>query len=165
MSAETEAPDVADETGTDDKAAAAQISAALAAGIGLFASSRRILAALLALFTAEARLLGASFAPVFLACVALVAFAVALWVCVVALIGWALAVATHSVGIALAILVVIHLGLVTGLWFSIRRAIFQITFPRTRAELSAVRRGVRRDVAKFKGAAASTASPKRDTST
>lgn len=157
MSAETEARTGSDKAGADDPAATAQARAAVAAGIGLLASSRRVLATLLALFTAESRVLAASFTPVLIACVALIAFSVALWVCVVALIGWALALATHSVGIALAILVGIHLILVTSVWFSMRRAIFQVTFPHTRAELSALRRSLRRDAAKFRGAGAARA--------
>jgi len=46
----------------------------------------------------------------------------------------------------------IHLLLVAGIWIAIRRAIRQITFPRTRAELSVLRRTLRRDVARFQHA-------------
>ncbi|MGH8126364.1 MAG: hypothetical protein ACREPK_11030 [Rhodanobacteraceae bacterium] len=162
MSAETEARTGSGKADPDEPAAAARAGAAVAAGVGLFASSRRVLATLLALFTAEARVLGASLTPVLIACIALIAFSVALWVCVVALIGWALALATHSVGAALAILVAIHLILVTTVWFSMRRAIFQVTFPHTRAELSALRRSMRRDAEKFRGVGASSAAPARD---
>lgn len=141
-------------------AAEASAGAVLAAGVGLFASFKRTAAALLALFAAEAQVFGASVGLIFLASVALVAFAVALWVCVVALIGWALAVATHSVGIALAILVGLHLLLVAGIWVAIRRAILQITFPRTRAELSELRSSLGHDVGRFRHASA--APPGRD---
>ena len=137
------------------KPAAAQASAVLSAGVGLFASLRRVATAVLALFMAEAEVLRASLALVFLACIALVAFTVALWVCVVALIGWALAVATHSVGIALVVLVGLHMALVGGLWLAIRHAVLQFTFPRTRAEFLALSQDVRRDMAKFQHASAS----------
>ena len=142
--------------GSAKKAAAAQASAVLSAGMGLFASLRRVATAVLALFMAEAEVLRASLALIFLACIALVAFAVSLWVCVVALIGWALTVATHSVGIALVILVGLHMALVGGLWLAIRNAVLQFTFPRTRAELLALRQDIRRDMAKFQHASAST---------
>ncbi|HEY9112036.1 MAG TPA: hypothetical protein VIM92_09715 [Rhodanobacteraceae bacterium] len=152
MSVETEERPAAAEPGAARPAADAPAGAVLAAGIDLFASLKRTIAALLALMSAEVQVFGASVGLIFLSSVALVAFAVALWVCVVALIGWALAVATHSVGIALAILVGIHLLLVAGIWIAIRRAIRQITFPRTRAELSVLRRTLRRDVARFQHA-------------
>lgn len=148
--------------GPDAARSAADTSAGavLAAGVGMFAALKRTAEALLALLTAEAQVFGASVGMIFLASVALVACAVALWVCVVALIGWALTVATHSVGIALAILVGLHLLLVAGIWFAIRRAILQMTFPRTRAELSELRRSLRHDVARFQHA--SSASSERD---
>lgn len=152
MSVETEERPAAAERGAARPAADAPAGAVLAAGIDLFASLKRTIAALLALMSAEVQVFGASVGLIFLSSVALVAFAVALWVCVVALIGWALAVATHSIGIALAILVGIHLLLVAGIWIAIRRTIRQITFPRTRAELSVLRRTLRRDVARFQHA-------------
>lgn len=160
MSVETGERTASAEPGAGTSAADASAGAVLAAGVGLFASLKRTAAALLALLTAEAQVFGASVALIFLASVALVACAVALWVCVVALIGWALAVATHSVGIALAILVGLHVLLVAGIWFAIRRAILQITFPRTRAELSALRHSLRNDVARFQHA--SSVPPERE---
>jgi hypothetical protein len=138
---------------------AATFGAAFAAGVGLFDALRRAFTALAALFAAEARLLRASVAMVFLGSIALVAFAVSLWACVVALIGWALSVATHSVGIALAILVVLHLILMVALWFAIKRAIRHASFPGTRTELRALGGELRRDVARFQHA--QTASPPR----
>lgn len=152
MSVETEERSAPAESDAARVAADASAGAVLAAGIGLAASLKRTAAALLALLKAEAHVFGASVGLIFLASVALVAFAVALWVCVVALIGWALAVVTHSVGIALAILVVLHLLLVSGIWFAIRRAILQVTFPRTRAELAELRHTMQRDVARFRHA-------------
>lgn len=155
MSVEAEVSTGPAAAGAAKKAAAAQASAVLSAGVRLFASLRRVTTALWALFMAEAEVLRASLALIFLACIALVAFTVSLWVCVVALIGWALAVATHSVGIALVILVGLHIALVGGLWLAIRHAVLQFTFPRTRAELLVLRREVRRDMAKFQHASAS----------
>ncbi|MGH8233383.1 MAG: hypothetical protein ACREPU_04215 [Rhodanobacteraceae bacterium] len=149
------------EVGAAGSAADAQFGAVLAAGARLFAASRRLVVALAALLAAEARVLKASIALVFLASVALVAFAVSLWACVVALIGWGLTVATGSVGIALAILVVLHLILVIALWFAIKRAIHHAGFPRARAEFAALRRGLRRDVARFQRASAPS-TPERD---
>lgn len=68
---------------------------------------------------------------------------------VVALIGWALTLATGSVRIALAILVVLHLILVTGIWFAIKRAIHHASFPQSRMESSALRHGLQSDWATF----------------
>lgn len=152
MSVETGERTASAESDATRAAGEVPAGAVLAAGVRMLASFKRAVAALLALLTAEAQVSVASVGVIFLASVALVAFAVALWVCVVALIGWALAVATHSVGIALAILVGIHLLLVMGIWLVIRRAILQATFPRTRAELSALRLGMRRDIARFRHA-------------
>jgi hypothetical protein len=140
------------ETGTEGSAADERLGAVLAAGAGLLASLRRVAATLLALLAAEARVLRASVAMVFIASVALVAFAVSLWACVVALVGWALVVATHSIGIALAILVALHLILVAALWYVIRRAIQHASFPQARAEFSALRHALQRDVARFQHA-------------
>jgi hypothetical protein len=132
---------------------AARFGAVLAAGVGLFDALRRTLAALAALFAAEARVLRASVAVVFLGSIALVAFAVSLWACVVALGGWALTLATHSVGIALAILVALHLGLVVALWLLIKRAIRNAGFPGTRSELRALGGELRDHVERFQHAA------------
>ncbi len=152
MNVETEERPASAESDTGRTAPDASAGTVLSAGVALFTSLQRTAAALLALLTAEARVFGASISLIFLGSIALVAFAVALWVCVVALIGWAVAVATHSVGIALGILVVMHLLLVVGIWMAIRRAILQATFPRTRAEFSALQRGLRQDFARFQRA-------------
>ncbi len=159
MSVETEERPAPAESGAVREDAAAAVGV-LGAGAGLFASLQRTVAALVALLAAEAQVFGASIGLIFLSSVALVAFAVGLWVCVVALIGWALTVATESVGIALAILVVMHLLLVTGIWIAIRRAILQATFPRTRAEISTMQHALRGDFAKFQHA--SVPAPERD---
>lgn len=134
-------------------AADARFGAVLDAGAGLFASLRRVATSLAALLLADARVLRASIALVFLASVALVAFAVSLWICVVALIGWALTLATHSVGSALAVLVVLHLILVVAIWRAIQRALRQASFPATRQELRALRGELRGHVGRFQHAA------------
>jgi hypothetical protein len=140
------------EDGAEATAAGDRFGAALEAVGGLFSSLRRVVTTLSALLVAEARLLRASVALVFLASIALVAFSVSLWACVVALIGWAVAVAAHSLGIALASLVVLHLILVGAIWLVIKRAIHHASFPLTRAEFSALRHALRRDVARFQHA-------------
>jgi hypothetical protein len=155
MNVETEERPESAESDAQRAAAQASAGAVLGAGATLFTSLQRTAAALLALLTAEAQVFGASIGLIFLSSVALVAFAVALWVCIVALIGWALAVVTHSIGIALAILVGMHLLLVIGIWMAIRRAILQATFPRTRAEFAALQHGLRRDFARFRRASSS----------
>lgn len=125
----------------------------LEAGAGLFASLRRVAASLAALLVAEAQVLRTSIALVFLASVALVAFAVSLWACVVALIGWALTLATHSIGIALAVLVVLHLILVVAIWRMIKRVLRQASFPAARHELRVLRSELRGHVQRFQHAA------------
>ena len=152
MNVKTEERPESAESDAQRAAAQASAGAVLGAGATLFTSLQRTAAALLALLTAEAQVFGASIGLIFLSSVALVAFAVALWVCIVALIGWALAVVTHSIGIALAILVGMHLLLVVGIWMAIRRAILQATVPRTRAEFAALQYGLRRDFARFRRA-------------
>ena len=153
-----EAGDRATEAAADPGAAtrddsAARFGTVLAAGVGLFDALRRTLTALAALLAAEARVLRASVAMVFLGSIALVAFAVSLWACVVALLGWALAMATHSVGVALAILVVVHVVLVVALWLAIKRAIRNAGFPGTRSELRALGDELRGHVERFQRAA------------
>ncbi|HEX7324391.1 MAG TPA: hypothetical protein VF292_03420 [Rhodanobacteraceae bacterium] len=131
----------------------AALGAALAAGFELLDAFRRVAAALFGLVSAEARVLRASVALVFIGCVALVAFSVSLWACVVALIGWALTLATHSLGIALAILVVLHIALVVALWFGIKHAVQQASFAGSRAELHALAQELRGHAAHFQRAA------------
>lgn len=113
----------------------------LFAGGRLLARGRQLAAAVARLLAAEARLFKARVGLVFLAGIALLAFAVSLWACVVALIGWALWIATGSTGIALALLVASHVLLVTACWLAIKRGIHQASFPATRAQLAALRRG------------------------
>lgn len=155
MSAATE--DRAEDVATGPAEAAHDASeppfgAVFGAGASLFRALRRVAIALAALLAAEARVLRASVAVVFLGSVALVAFSVSLWACVVALIGWALVVATHSVGIALAILVGLHVMLVVGIWFAIKHAIRQASFPATRAELRVLGGELRGHVERFQRA-------------
>ena len=113
---------------------------------------RRIATALAALLASEARVLRASVAMVFLGSVALVAFSVSLWACAVALIGWAFVKATGSVGIALGLLVVMHLILVVVIWLAIKRAIHHASFPATRTELRALGNELRGHVERFQHA-------------
>ncbi|HET9819019.1 MAG TPA: hypothetical protein VFP92_07650 [Rhodanobacteraceae bacterium] len=133
-------------------AADAQSDAVLAAGVRLLTALRRLGISLATLLVAEARVFKASIGLVFIASIALVAFAVSLWFCVIALIGWGLTLATGSIGIALAILVVLHLILVVALWFMIKRAIHHASFPRVRGEFAASGRSLRRDMARFRQA-------------
>lgn len=142
-----------------DPQAAPSFARVFRAGAGLAEALRDSLTALVALATAEARLLRASVALVLIGAVALVAFAVSLWACVVALIGWALMVATGSVGIALGILVALHLGLVVGIWFAIRRAVHHASFPGTRDELQVLGRELRQHVQHFQRAPAPSSDP------
>lgn len=144
--------------GTEHPRTDAQPGTLLAAAARLFAASRLLAVSLAGLLAAEARLLKASAGVVFLAGIALVAVAVSLWACVVALIGWGLAAATGSVGIALALLVVLHLILVVALWLAIKRGIRQASFPQTRSEFGALRRSLRRDLTKFTQASSSSPS-------
>lgn len=127
----------------------------LAAGAELLQALRRVATALLALLASEARVLRASVAMVFLGSVALVAFSVSLWACAVALIGWGLVLATGSIGIALALLVLLHLMLVVAIWLAIKRAIRQAGFPGTRTELRALGGELRAHVERFQRASAS----------
>lgn len=127
----------------------------LAAGAELLQALRRVATALLALLASEARVLRASVALVFLGSVALVAFSVSLWACAVALIGWGLVLATGSVGIALALLVLLHLMLVVAIWFAIKRVIHHASFPATRTELRALGGELRTHVERFQHASTS----------
>jgi hypothetical protein len=152
-----ERPDA--QEGAEKSAPEAQLGATFAAGADLFAALRRVAVAVKALLLAEARLLRASVGVLFLSGVALVAFAVSLWVCTLALIGWALTVATGSVGVALAILVVLQLILIVALWYWIKRVVHQASFPATRAELRTLGRTMQADVARFQTARPQPAAP------
>lgn len=127
--------------------AAAGEASLLAAGERLFAAGRDFAVALTALVAAEARLFKQRIGLVFLAGVALVAFAVSLWACAVALIGWTFRIATGSTGLGLGLLVVLHVILVAASWWTIQRGIRAAGFPGTRAELAALRSGLRRNAA------------------
>jgi hypothetical protein len=130
------------------------LGAVFGAGADLLQALRRVATALAALLASEVRVLRASAAVVFLGSVALVAFSVSLWACAVALIGWAFVKATGSVGIALGLLVVLHLILVTGLWLAIKRAIHHASFPAVRTELRALGTELRGHVERFQHASA-----------
>ncbi|HET7610636.1 MAG TPA: hypothetical protein VFK29_02495 [Rhodanobacteraceae bacterium] len=123
----------------------------LAALAGLFAALRQLFIALRKLATAEAKVVRAGIPLFFIAATALVAFAVSLWVCLVALIGWALMYATHSLGLALGLLVVIHAILIVGVWSMIKYALRQATFPQARAELRMLGRTVLHDLGRIAG--------------
>lgn len=159
MSAETGERPEAQATADAAQAEAARFGAALAAGAGMLAALRKIVTAVAALLVAEARVLRASIALVVLGIVALVAFSVSLWACVVALIGWGLAVATGSPGIALGILVALHLALVVAIWSGIKLAIRRAGFPEARAELRALGHELRRDLSRFQHAQPAQAAP------
>jgi uncharacterized membrane protein len=152
MSVESGERSASADAGAERPGAGAQSGAVLAAGVRLLAALRRLGISLATLLVAEARVFKASIAMVFIASVALVAFSVSLWFCVVALIGWGLTLATGSIGIALAILVVLHLILVIVLWLLIKRAIHHASFPRVRGEFAASGRSLRRDLARFQHA-------------
>lgn len=138
----------------ENPAAGPAFRTVFAAGVDLARALRRAATALAALLASEVRVSRASVAVVFLASVALVAFSVSLWACAVALIGWAFVKATGSVGIALGLLVVMHLILVTALWLAIKRAIHHASFPATRTELRALGNELRGHVVRFQHASA-----------
>lgn len=142
-----------------DPRAAPAFARVFRAAAGLVGALRDSLTALVALAVAEGRLLRASVGLVVIGAIALVAFAVSLWACVVALIGWALMTATGSVGIALGILVVLHLILVVGIWFAIKRAVYLASFPGTRGELRVLGRELHGHVQRFQRTAAAPPDP------
>lgn len=143
-------------------AAAPSFARVFRAGAGLVRALQASLAAVAALAVAEARLLRASVGLVLIAGIALVAFSVSLWACVVALIGWALVVAAGSVGIALGILVLLHVALVVGLWFAIKRAVHGASFPGTRGELQVLGRELREHVVRFQSPPAAPRDPEAE---
>lgn len=150
MNAEAERNEASAQAG----ATAAPADSVLAASVDLVKSLRRSGAALLALLAAEARVLKSSVAVVIIGAVALVVFSVALWACAEILLGWALTRMTGSLGITLGILLLLHLALVLGTWFGLKRTIHHASFPGTRAEAGALRRSLQRDLAKFQQAPA-----------
>lgn len=141
-----DAPDGASVAGSGDES-----PSALASLMALGAALWRLSSALRKLAAAEARVVRAGIPLFFMAATALVAFSVSLWVCLVALIGWALMQATHSLGVALGLLVVIHAGLVFGVWSLIKYAIRQATFPQARAELRMLGGTVLHDLGRIAG--------------
>jgi len=141
-------------TPNGDAEAAPAFGTVFTASADLVRALRRVATALAALLASEARVLRASVAMVFLGSVALVAFSVSLWACAVALIGWAFVKATGSVGIALGLLVVMHLVLVVVIWLAIKRAIHHASFPATRTELRALGNELRGHVERFQHASA-----------
>lgn len=130
-----------------------QSPSTLAALVALAAALGQLFAALRKLAAAEARMLQAGIPLFFMAATALVAFSVSLWVCLVALIGWALMRGTHSLGLALGLLVVLHAILVIGVWSVIKYSIHQATFPQARRELHRLGRTMLHDLNRFTGAA------------
>lgn len=141
-----------------DASGEAQLKAVLAAGAALLAALRHLLSALRTLALTEAQVLRAGIPLFFIGAIALVAFSVSLWACLVALFGWLLMVATHSLGIALALLVVGHAALVIAVWFAMKYSLRQATFPRARAELRLLARTLRRDINRFADTRSATGS-------
>lgn len=152
MSVETEESAQAEDVAAENAAADPALGNVLGAGIELAQALRRVATALAALIASEARLLRASVTLVIIGAVALVALSVSLWACAVALIGWALFVATGSIGVALGVLVALHVVLVVGIWFAIKRALRQASFPATRHELRALGGELRAHVERFQHA-------------
>ena len=118
-----------------------------AAGERLFGATRHLVLAVASLAAAEARLAKGHLGVMFLASVGLIAFAVSLWASLVALIGWAFWVATGSTGIALGLLVVLHLILIAGCWLALKRGVRDASFPKTRGELVVLGRSLWRSAA------------------
>lgn len=140
-------------SGASGKSSEARFASTLEAGMALMAALRHLAGALRTLAVAEGRLVLAGIPLFFIAVVALVALSVSLWVCLVALAGWALMRATHSLGIALGLLVVIHAILVVGIWSAIKYSLRQATFPQARAELGRLGRSLLSDFDRAKGVA------------
>lgn len=128
---------------------AEQLHALYAAGSGLVLALRRFFITLKDLLRAEGRVLWTGIPLLFIGFVSLIALAVSLWGCTVALIGWALMVATNSLGLALGLLVAGHVVLILGLWFLLKRGVYQASFPQARAELRAMRAQFTEDIDRF----------------
>lgn len=138
-------------------ASSGQFTAAAKASFAVVTASRRLFVALRKLGVAEGRVVLAGIPLFFMGATALVAFAVSLWGCVVALIGWALMHATGSLGLALGLLVVIHLVLLGGVWSMLKAALRQAAFPRARAELRAIGQTLAHDLGRVAGATGDSA--------
>ncbi|HET9834773.1 MAG TPA: hypothetical protein VFP88_00280 [Rhodanobacteraceae bacterium] len=128
---------------------AEQLHALYAAGSGLILALQRFFVTLGDLLRAEGRVLWTGIPLLFIGFVSLIALAVSLWGCAVALIGWALMVATNSLGLALGLLVAGHVVLILGLWFMLKRGVYQASFPHARTELRAMRAQFTEDVDRF----------------
>jgi membrane-bound ClpP family serine protease len=126
-----------------------QLHALDAAGAGLVLALQRFFVTVKDLIRAEGRVLWTGIPLLFIGFVALIALAVSLWGCAVALIGWALMVATNSLGLALGLLVCGHVVLIAGVWFMLKRGVYQVSFPHARAELRAMRTGFTEDLDRF----------------
>ncbi|MEO6967120.1 MAG: hypothetical protein ABI132_01505 [Rhodanobacteraceae bacterium] len=137
----------------------AQLEALFAAGSGVIGALGRFFAEFGALLGAEARVLRTGVPLFFIACIALIALSVSLWACLVALIAWLLLHLTHSMGIALLLLVVGHALLVTGIWFAIKRGVHQASFPQARAEWRALWHQMTGDLKGFAGPRADKPAP------
>lgn len=129
-----------------------QFTAAAKASIAVVAALRRLFVALRKLGVAESRVVLAGIPLFFIAAAALVAFAVSLWVCVGALIGWALMYATGSLGLALGLLIVIHLVLLASVWSMLKWSLRQAAFPRVRAELRSIGHTLLHELGRVTGA-------------
>jgi hypothetical protein len=126
-----------------------QLHALYAAGAGLILALQRFFVTVKDLIRAEGRVLWTGIPLLFIGFVALIALAVSLWGCAVALIGWALMVATNSLGLALGLLVCGHVVLIAGVWFMLKRGVYQVSFPHARAELRAMRAEFTEDMDRF----------------
>lgn len=126
-----------------------QLHALYAAGSGLILALQRFFVTLKDLLRAEGRVLWTGIPLLFIGFVALIALAVSLWGCAMALIGWALMVATNSLGLALGLLVAGHVVLILGMWFMLKRGVYQVSFPHARAELGAMRVQFTEDMDRF----------------
>lgn len=141
-------------------AAVAPEASLLATGERLYGAARHLAFAVVTLAAAEARLAQGRIGVVFLSGVGLIAFAVSLWASAVALIGWAFRVATGSTGIALGLLVVLHLILIAGIWLALKRGVRQASFPKTRGELATLGRGLWRSATASRASAAASVNRK-----
>ncbi|MGH8233418.1 MAG: hypothetical protein ACREPU_04390 [Rhodanobacteraceae bacterium] len=145
-------------TNTSGASGEAQLKTVLAAAAALVAALCHSLCALRTLALTEARALRAGIPLFFIGAITLVAFSVSLWVCLVALFGWMLMLATHSLGIALALLVVGHAALVVAVWHAMKYSLRQALFPRARAELRLLARTLRHDINRFADTGSTTGS-------
>jgi hypothetical protein len=115
--------------------AAASNSGPAFAAVATPLAAARLVSAFSKLVAAEGRVLVAALPFALISVIALIAVSVSLWVCLVALVGWLFMQVTQSLGIALGLLVVIHIALVVGVWASIKYALRQATFPHARGEV------------------------------